>query len=358
MAIIKFACRFESLKSFIEEIVLIPPKFDRKHLKGNCERAQEIYLPQRQRVNPDELALSTELTQSNGNTIPDVLLQQYRLGKLPMSIMEAVVLRKCKLKILVENPQFPSSLIISRPLRLHMYRILGIFPVSEIFRHELSEQRETVYVTNKLQVPDVENVKKLDITKRKRILFTVLCCSEEAVEINDESLKLIAASLRYWATTADVAIPFVKALTLCIVLCYYTRTTKLQSLRKRAIITTAFMRSSKRMEALHSFTQWQCVYFDAITLNLLLMEPLTVVSPAFLYDGKIAMHLASVQDIDQTVSQLLNDRTTYDTYAAKSYTISPLKYRDISVNQQIIVDSSYQRQSKIIKIQGADSIFT
>ena len=77
------------------------------------------------------------------------------------------MLRKCKLKILVENPQFPSSVIISRPLRLHMYRILGIFPVSEIFRHELSEQRESVYVTNKLQVPDVENVKKLDITKRK-----------------------------------------------------------------------------------------------------------------------------------------------------------------------------------------------
>lgn len=66
------------------------------------------------------------------------------------------------------------------------------------------------------------------------------------------------------------------------------------------------------MEALHSFTQWQCVYFDAITLNLLLMEPLRVVSPAFLYDGKIAMLLASVQDIDQTVSQLLIDHTTYD----------------------------------------------
>ena len=297
------------MESFVEQI---PPEFDTEHLKRKCERVQEIYLPQRQRVNPDELALSTELTQSNRNTIPDVLLQQYHLGKLPMSIMEAVVLRKCKLKILVENLQFPSSVIISRPLRLHMYRILGIFPVSEIFQHELSEQRETVYVTNKLQVPDVENVKKLDITKRKRILFTVLCCSEEAVEINDESLKLIAASLRYWATTADVAIPFVKALTLCIVLCYYTRTNKLQSLRKRPIITTAFMRSSKRMEALHSFTQWQCVYFDAITLNLLLMEPLTVVSPAFLYDGKIAMHLASVQDIDQTVSQSLNDRTTYD----------------------------------------------
>ena len=62
--------------------------------------------------------------------------------------------------------------------------------------------------------------KKIDLTERKRILFMVLCCSEEAVKITDENLKLIAASLRYWATTTDVTIPFVKAL--CIVLCYYT----------------------------------------------------------------------------------------------------------------------------------------
>ena len=115
----------------------------------------------------------------------------------------------------------------------------------------------------------------------------------------------------YWATSAEVPIPFVKALISCIVLCY-TCTDKLPGLRSGAIITTAFMKDPKRMAALHSFAQWQCVYFDAITLNQLLMEPLRVVSPAFLYDGKIAMHLASVQNIDQTVSQLPIDNTIYD----------------------------------------------
>lgn len=52
------------MESFVEQI---PPEFDTEHLKRKCERVQEIYLPQRQRVNPDELALSTELTQSNRN---------------------------------------------------------------------------------------------------------------------------------------------------------------------------------------------------------------------------------------------------------------------------------------------------
>ena len=311
MAVTNFASQFSSMKCFVEQIALIPPEIDKKGLKRNCERVQEIYLLQRQTVNPDELALSTELRQANGNTIPDLLLQQYRLAKLPVSIMEALVLRKCMLRIVVDNSQSPSSLLISSRLRQHMYQILGIFPVAEIFRRELDLQRETIFVTDNWRLPDVENVKKLDLTERKRVLFTALCCSEEAVEKIDETLKLIAASLMYWATSAEVPIPFVKALISCIVLCY-TCTDKLPGLRSGAIITTAFMKDPKRMAALHSFAQWQCVYFDAITLNQLLMEPLRVVSPAFLYDGKIAMHLASVQNIDQTVSQLPIDNTIYD----------------------------------------------
>ena len=118
MAVINFACQFKSMESFVEQIASIPPEFDRKLLEQNCEKVQEIYLLRRQRVNPDELALSTELrhSQSNRKTISDILLQQFHLGKLSASIMEVVVLKKCKLRILVENSQSPSSVIISRPL--------------------------------------------------------------------------------------------------------------------------------------------------------------------------------------------------------------------------------------------------
>ena len=113
-AVTNFASQFSSMKCFVEHIALIPLEIDKKGLKRNCERAQEIYLLQRQSLNPAELALYTELRQANGNTIPPLLLQQYRLAKLPVSIMEALVLRKCTLRIVVDNSQLPSSLIISR----------------------------------------------------------------------------------------------------------------------------------------------------------------------------------------------------------------------------------------------------
>ena len=100
------------------------------------------------------------------------------LGKLPVSIMEAVVLRKCKLRILVENSQLPSSVIISRPFRLHMYRILGIFPVSEIFRHDFHSELFPIHMfvvqlRHKLQVFSLEGffMEKIGSSKETKSLI-------------------------------------------------------------------------------------------------------------------------------------------------------------------------------------------
>jgi len=66
------------------------------------------------------------------------------------------------------------------------------------------------------------------------------------------------------------------------------------------------------MVALHSFAQWQCVYFDSVSLCQLLMEPLKVISPALLYDGKIAFHLASTPNVDQKACTASIDHTLYE----------------------------------------------
>ena len=68
----------------------------------------------------------------------------------------------------------------------------------------------------------------------------------------------------------------------------------------------AFRKSQKWLDVLHLFVKWQVIYHTAWTLNALLMEPMCVFSPAFLYDGQIAMYLAiaSTESVDHLVKDI------------------------------------------------------
>ena len=314
MAVVRYASQFESMQNFVDQIDSIPLKLDKRGLENNCKKAQRMYVLQ-STVNPDDLKLSTELRQVTGSSIPDWLLQRYRQANLPLSIMEAVVLGKCFLRIVVDNSQLPSSLKVSKPLRQYMYRLLGISPVAETFRCGLDlgqEKVDAMDTTNDLKLPEAENVPKLNLPDRKHLFFTALSCNDRVVEELDESWQLVTASLVYWARNANVPLHLVKALILCILFCS-TCTADLSSLRKESVIPSEFRRSPKWMRVLHSFAQWQCVYFESVSLCQLLMEPLKIVSPAFLYDGKIAFHLASAQNIDQKASTAPIDHALYET---------------------------------------------
>ena len=341
MAVVRYASRFRSLQNFVDQIDSIPPEVVKTHLKKNCERAKEMYLLQ-STVDPDELELSTDLRQLNGTSIPDSVFQQYRLAKLPLSIMEAVVLGKCILRIVVDNSQLQSSVIVSRPLRQYMYHILKLSSVAEVFRHGLSLEQETVCAINTadvLKLPDAVNIPKLNLPERKHIFFTALGCGEEVFEQIDESWQLVASSLVYWARNAGVPIHLVKSLISCILLCS-TCADKPPGLPEEPV---EFKRSPKWMAALHSFAQWQCVYFDAITLSQLLMEPVKVVSPARLYDGKIALCLASARNVDRTVSRLPIDRTLYDVLLGS--VLSHQKYHIVGTPSESVEQKTIQEQA-------------
>ena len=341
MAVVRYASRFRSLQNFVDQIDLISPSVDRRHLKENCERAKEMYLLQ-ETVDPDDLKLSTDLRQLNGTSIPDSVFQQYRFAKLPLSIMEAMVLGKCMLRIVVDNSQLPSSINISRPLRQYMYQMLKISSVAEVFRHGLNLEQETVDASNTadvLKLPDAVNIPKLNLPARKRVFFTALCCGEGVPEEIDESWQLVAASLIYWARNAGVPIHLVKSMISCILLCS-TCTDKPPGLPEEPV---DFKRSPKWMAALHSFAQWQCVYFDAITLSQLLMEPVRVVSPAFLYDGKIALCLASARNVDRTVSRLSIDHKLYDVLLGA--VLSQQKYHIIGTPSESVEQKTIQEQA-------------
>lgn len=63
---------------------------------------------------------------------------------------------------------------------------------------------------------------------------------------------------------------------------------------------------------LHYFAQWQCCFKDLIRLNQILMSPLPLTSPAFLYDGKLAMHLSEPSNLDRAVASFGIDTLFYN----------------------------------------------
>jgi len=132
-----------------------------------------MYLLQRV-TNPDELKLSTELRQVDGNCIPDWLLQQYRLANLPLSIMEALVLGKCCLRVVVDNSRLSSSLKVGKSLRQYMYQLLRVSPVAETFRCGLDlgqEMVDAMDTTDDLKLPEAKNIPKLNLPDRKHLFF-------------------------------------------------------------------------------------------------------------------------------------------------------------------------------------------
>ena len=96
----------------------------------------------------------------------------------------------------------------------------------------------------------------------------------------------------------------VKALLLCFMICSGFSDEKLRSLHRRCIMPVAFRKSQKWLDVLHLFVKWQVIYHTAWTLNALLMEPMCVFSPAFLYDGQIAMYLASTASVGHLVNDI------------------------------------------------------
>ena len=50
------------------------------------------------------------------------------------------------------------------------------------------------------------------------------------------------------------------------------------------------------ISTLHLYTQWQCVYHDAVLLNQVLALPLPNLSPAVLFDGKRVTYYSKLRE--------------------------------------------------------------
>ena len=309
LPVVIYVSKFQSLSGFLAQASSLPHG---DTLQTNCRKAAEMYCVDATQ-NPEDMMLTTIFRLPSGKALPEWLLRLYRLGRLPLYVMEALVLRRCVLRIVVEDSQRPSSMIAGQQLRQYIFMILGLQDVTELYRHDLSLSRHKYSgdCTHCLQVPNISEVAKLSAKERGNLFYQLLSCDQRVVEELEYEWRIVVATIMYWARNVHPPVHVLKALILCCLLCF---SCKSDLSRKEYITSNHHWKNPKWMLTVHSFALWQCIYLDATTLNQLLMEPLKFISPAFLYDGKIAMHLAlaTVVNFEQKVANSPIDHVHYE----------------------------------------------
>ena len=142
----------------------------------------------------------------------------------------------------------------------------------------------------------IRQIKSMWKVERCDLVLTVLGCHsitrcdiKQRFNCLDEQWKLPVAATFYWYKNLKhtyASLDIVKALLLSFLTCSEQIEDNTKLPEPSSI--------SDHNQTLHAFAQWQCVYYDATTLNLLAGEPFPTTSPALLYSGEAAMYYASV----------------------------------------------------------------
>ena len=231
------------------------------------------------------------LTHHNGARLPDWLVTDYRNGYIPPYIIEAVVCCNTILPEMIDDVDRETSMCLSKQLRQCLYALLGCDEVTEYVRvgsdivPRLLACRRLV---GEISIPNILETEEVD----PELLFAILDCKKEPLKRglgrHYETWMLPSAVTIYWARKARVAIKLVRGLIACNILCWTDS-------QPAMICRTDVRRDLTRPEyksAIHSFSQWQCVYHCTLALTSVLQLQAAPLPPQKLYDDKLALHLA------------------------------------------------------------------
>ena len=293
-AIVRHACQFLSLENFTTSLC----KPDSKPVRNNCLRAVEFYKSLSKSL--DELDTATKLQFPGGWILP-----KYRKGYFESFTVSALVLECVIFPVIVDDIDHCSSQLTGRRIRQSMYGILGCKKVTETLRSGIKLVDIEVDPLVDPSCPNIAAIGHDDSScKRMQDVFcSILDCNREEINQLPQEWQLVVAASSYWFRNAepDVYSRIAKALVFTFLACFQE---ELRSPSRLQRVATS-PRKNYSPNALHAFAQWQSVYFDVVSLNQVLREPFQYTTPAFFYDGEIAMHYACADD--STKKDVLKD---------------------------------------------------
>ena len=348
--VVKYISLFKSLEDFADSIetIMCLDEDDRRRLHDNCLKSWKMYDCEEE-TSLEKIDRETQLLAFNSESLPDWVLRQFRGGKFSPTVMEALVVGKATLQIFVDNTAAGSCLLTSLPIRQHMYGLTRSSLVTEFCRESLELRGKGVHsldFVNGRPLPSLDRIPLMSIANRERLLYSILGCDSQVFRSLYDYWKLVMAATLYWSQHTHPPPHTIKALILCFVVCS-TSQYGLPKMRSEFFIPDTFRRSPKWMLPLHAFAQWQGTYLNVIALNQLLMLPLEALSPALLYDGKLAMFFALPENEDHLASMLSIDHQLY------SDLLSVLLPHQPAVSPVAKVPPPYKKFNKPPRLQNA-----
>ena len=299
--VVTFSSHYDNIQDFIGRISTIDNQYlnpaKKKILRGNCIEAQKMY-DIREVSSLECFHKSTELRLSRKHEIPKWIMDEYRQMHLNGRLMFISVCGGLVLPVVAEDPKRPTSFCLGLPLRQACYSILSLERAVEETRLELGtdpESYDDVDVPScKIicggQVITLDVVPTLELSTRKKIIYFFLHSNFDLIEQLDKNWRLVTASVVFWAERAKIPSSMIKVLLLTFVVCS-SASYMIAELSKSIEMNEDFVRSQRWLDGLHSFTQWQCSYNDAGSLNSVLQLPLQFSSLGHLFSGKFALRL-------------------------------------------------------------------
>ena len=306
---VRYAHLFYSLASFKEKIFNMDLSDDeKKQLKENCAQLQEMYDTERA-LSVDNIAEVTDLRTYDNEKIPKWILINYRAGLVSKFVMTVMVLRKFILPVYVDDTNKESCTLASQSIRRYIYGLINphIDSVQEYVRVGQRITDRVVYpitTINGNPLPTLEEIPTLSSPERENILYSILKCDEKLFQDLEPCLKLAVAATVFWSAISQPSRHLVESLLLCFTVCFKCDGRDLAKMRSEFTIDKEFRGSSLWMKNLHTFAEWQCIYKTSVELNEVLFLPLTVLSPALLYDGKLVMYFAMPRNLNGLVGRM------------------------------------------------------
>ena len=307
---IRYAYLFYSLASFKERVSNMNDLSDDKkeQLKENCAQLQEMYDTERV-LSVSDIAGVTDLRTYDNEKIPKWILKNYRAGLVSKFVMIVMVLRKFILPVYVDDTNKESCTLASQSIRRYIYGLINphMDSVQEYVRVGLritGRVVDPITIINGNPLPTLEEIPTLSSPERENILYSILKCDEKLFQDLEACLKLAVAATVFWSAISQPSCHLVKSLLLCFTVCFKCDGRDLAKMRSEFTIDEEFRRSPLWMKNLHTFAEWQCIYKTSVHLNGLLSLPLTVLSPASLYDGKLVMYFAMPRNLNALVGRM------------------------------------------------------